>query len=69
MTEPNLIRLSDIIVQNPDAGSFQDLLTAIRDRAEAAGKAMLEIDIKPDYPDTPRNWEFQVESAFTWGHR
>jgi len=65
----DLIRLSDIIVQNPDVGSFPGLIKVIRDRAEEAGKAMLEMDIKPDYPDTPRNWEFLVESAFTWGHR
>lgn len=65
----NLIRLSEIITQNPQNGSFDQLIASIRDRAEAAGKAMLEIDIKPDYPDTPRNWEFLVESAFTWGHR
>jgi len=65
----NLIRLSEIIVQNPQVGSFDGLIAAIRERAEAAGKAMLEMDIKPDYPDTPRNWEFLVESAFTWGNR
>jgi hypothetical protein len=63
------IRLSDIIIQNPQAGSFNDLIEAIKVRADAAGKAMLELDIKPDYPDTPRNWEFLVETAFTWGTR
>ena len=65
----NIIRLSDIIVQNPQVGSFPDLIVVIQDRAEAAGKAMLEMDIKPDYPETPRNWEFLIESAFTWGHK
>jgi len=65
----NMIRLSDIIIQNPQAQSFPELIAVIRQRAEQAGQAMLEIDLKPDYPDTPRNWEFLVESAFTWGER
>lgn len=67
MNQP--ILLSDIIIKNPDARSFQQLLEVIRVVADDAGKAMLEMDIKPDFPDTPRNWEFLVESAFTWGTR
>jgi len=60
-------RLSEIIIQNPTTKSFAELIAAIKRHADTAGKAMLEIDIKPDYPDTPRNWEFLVETAFTWG--
>jgi hypothetical protein len=63
------IRLSDIIIQNPEARSFKELIEVIRLSADAAGKAMMEMDIKPDFPDTPRNWEFMIESAFTWGTR
>lgn len=63
------ILLSDIIIRNPDARSFRELLEVIKRVADGAGKAMLEMDIKPDFPDTPRNWEFLVESAFTWGTR
>ena len=67
MSQP--ILLSDIIIRNPQARSFQQLIEVIRLTADAAGKGMLEMDIKPDFPDTPRNWEFLVESAFTWGTR
>ena len=48
---------------------FVDLLAAIRRRAEEGERYMLEVDLKPDYPDTPRNWEFLVEEAFVWGER
>ncbi|MBT6094433.1 MAG: sulfur relay protein DsrC [Rhodospirillaceae bacterium] len=63
------ILLSNIIIRNPDTASFQELIEVIKHHADQAGKAMLEMDIKPDYPDTPRNWEFLIETAFTWGTR
>ncbi len=65
MSQP--ILLSDIIIRNPQARSFKDLVEVIKRTADDAGKALLEMDIKPDFPDTPRNWEFVVETAFTWG--
>lgn len=67
MNQP--ILLSDIIIRNPQARSFNELIEAIKLTADDAGKAMLEMDIKPDFPDTPRNWEFLIETAFTWGTR
>ena len=35
----------------------------------AKGVIMLNFDLKPDFPDTPRNWEWEIENAFTWGGR
>jgi len=61
--------LSDLIIQHPEVNSFADLLGAIRKRAELGERYMLEVDLKPDFPDTPRNWEFLVEEAFVWGER
>ena len=46
--------------------NFPELLEKIGELGRA-GTTMLQIDIKPDYRDTPKNWENQVESAFTWG--
>ncbi|HJO75898.1 MAG TPA: hypothetical protein QGH84_11925 [Rhodospirillales bacterium] len=61
--------LSELIIQHPEVSMFVDLLAAIRRRAEEGERYMLEVDLKPDYPDTPRNWEFLVEEAFVWGER
>lgn len=61
-------RLSDLIAQNPQLQSFPELLEAVGMHGKS-GATMLEVDIKPDYPDTPRNWESQVEMAFTWWGR
>ena len=61
-------RLSDFIIRNPDIMTFAELLVAIGKHGKA-GATMLQVDIKPDFTDTPRNWESQVEMAFTWGER
>jgi len=61
--------LSDLIIQHPEVCTFPDLLDVIRRRAEIGENYMLEVDLKPDFPETPRNWEFLVEEAFVWGER
>ena len=62
------MKLSDVIIQNPDVESFDSLLAAVRQRA-GAGECFLEFDVKPDYRDTPRNWAMQLETAFYWGEK
>ena len=64
----NLVLLSDIIIRNSDLHTFQDLLATIRKHG-GDGAILLRIDLKPDYTDTPRNWEMQLEAAFTWGDK
>ncbi len=63
------ILLSDIIIQNPDVNSFEGLIAVIRRKAEAGERFFLQMDLKPDYRDTPRDWEFRIEEAFSWGER
>mgnify|MGYP004240854261 CR=1 FL=1 len=62
----NVMLLSNFIIRNPDIMNFSELLVAIGNLGKS-GAIMLQIDIKPDYRDTPKNWESQVESVFTWG--
>lgn len=64
MTAP--LPLSEIIIRNPDARTFADLMKVIAELGEKGG-VLLSIDIKPDFSDTPRNWETRVENAFTFG--
>lgn len=63
-----ITRLSDFIIRNPEVLTFADLMKAVGKHGKA-GATMLQVDIKPDFADTPRNWESQVEMAFTWGER
>ncbi len=61
-----MLDLSDLIIQNPQINNFNDLLEAVRRRA-SEGEIHLQFDIKPDYRDTPRNWQWVIETAFYQG--
>lgn len=58
-----MLYLSEILIQNPDLDSFVDMLDIVRQRAQ--GEIHLKIDIKPNYMDTPPNWEDLIEGAFS----
>jgi hypothetical protein len=62
------IMISDIIIQHPEINSFQALLEAVRN-ITSNDMLFLSFDVKPDYRDTPRDWEWQLEGAFTGGKR
>ena len=63
------VLLSEIILQHPEVVSFEELLHVIRRHGEEGGSIFMEFDINPEFPDTPRNWESRVESAFVGGAR
>ena len=63
-----VLNLSELIIQHPEVTSFRDLLTVVERRGKS-GQVLLHFDIKPDFPDTPRNWETEIENAFMWGPR
>ncbi len=63
-----MLNLSDLVIQNPESGSFHDVVLLVRQRADD-GEIFLNFDVKPDYIDTPRNWQWQLETAFNRGMR
>lgn len=58
-----MANLSDLIIQHPEVSSFDELLELVV-RTAKAGEIFLEFDVKPDYRDTPRNWNDRLETAF-----
>lgn len=62
------VMISEIIIQHPEINSFQELLEAVRN-ITSNDMLFLSFDVKPDYRDTPRDWEWQLEGAFTGGKR
>lgn len=62
------ILLSDIIIRHPEIDSFEELLATVR-HITSADMLFLEFDVKPDYRDTPRDWQWQLEGAFIGGPR
>jgi len=62
------VRISDIIIQHPEINSFIELLDAVRG-ITSDNMLFLEFDVKPDFRDTPRDWQWQLEGAFVGGKR
>jgi hypothetical protein len=60
------VKLSDIIIQHPEVNSFPELLDKVR-AMTSEHMIFLNLDVKPDYRDTPRNWEWKLEAAFGAG--
>lgn len=58
-----MLHLSEVLIQNPQLESFDDLLEIVKDRSKT--EIHLKIDVKPNYPDTPANWEDRIEGAFS----
>jgi hypothetical protein len=55
--------ISDLIIAHPEVTSFVELENLVVEVARQ-GEIHLYFDIKPEYPDTPRKWEQQLELAF-----
>jgi len=63
-----MLDLSDLVIQNPRVDSFHDLVLLVRRRA-VDREVLLHFNVKSDYVDTPRNWQWQLETAFNRGMR
>lgn len=59
-----MLWLSELLMQNQDLESFQELLELVSDRARS-GERFLGSDVRPPFPDTPVDWEERIEATFT----
>ena len=59
-----MLYLSEILIQNPDLESFEDLKEALVIVAKK-GELFFRMDVKPPFFDTPKSWEDQLEAVFT----
>jgi len=63
-----LIKVSDLIIEHPEARSFEDLKRLVVAAAKE-GYRFLQFDVKPEFVDTPRNWDLALEAVFYHGDR
>jgi hypothetical protein len=63
-----LIKVSDLMIGNPDVRSFEDLKRLVVAAAKS-GYRFLQFDVKPEFVDTPRNWDLALEAVFYRGDR
>ncbi len=61
-----MAQLSDLIIGHPEVTTFSELEKLVQHAGES-GQMFLEFDVKPDFRDTPRNWQWVLEAAFTRG--
>jgi len=61
-----MAQLSDLIIGHPEVTTFDELIELVQHAGES-GQMFLEFDVKPDFRDTPRNWQWVLEAAFTRG--
>jgi hypothetical protein len=59
----NMLHVSEVLMQNPDVDSFEQLVQVIRERSKT--EMFFRIDVKPPFIDTPEDWEDRLEAAFT----
>ena len=55
--------LSELIIGHPDISSFSELEDVVTGLARA-GEIHLYLDIRPEYVDTPRDWQQRLEIVF-----
>lgn len=58
-----MLLLSEVLIQSPDVETFEDLIKVIKVRRQ--GAMFFRIDVKPQFSDTPEDWEDRLEAAFT----
>ena len=59
-----MLYLSNILIANQDVQTFDELKQLVRAFAQQ-GEMFLRFDVKPPYPDTPNDWEDQLEATFS----
>lgn len=59
-----MLYLSQILIANKEVQTFDDLKEVVREFARR-GEMFLRFDVKPPYPDTPLDWEDQLEATFS----
>ena len=59
-----MLWLSEVLLQEHDLNSFDELQEKIKERARA-GEMFFRMDVKPPFADTPADWEERLEAVFT----
>lgn len=58
-----MLCVSEILLQHQELESFTELVELVKEGARN-GERFFEMDVKPEYGDTPDDWQNQLESAF-----
>jgi hypothetical protein len=59
-----MLILSEVLIQEHELNTYVELVKLIQLKA-SNGEIFFDIDVKPPFPDTPENWEENLEIIFT----
>ncbi|MDC9715122.1 MAG: sulfur relay protein DsrC [Gammaproteobacteria bacterium] len=59
-----MLLISEVMIANPSLDTFEDLVVVLKTIAKGSDERFFQMDVKPDYGDTPENWEDRLEAAF-----
>lgn len=59
-----MLYLSEVLLRNHELESFEDLVETVKREASESGEIFFDMDVKPQFADTPDNWEDRLEGAF-----
>ncbi len=59
-----MLWLSEVLLEHHALDNFDELIDVIKQKA-SSGEMFFRMDVKPTFPDTPKNWEDRLEAAFT----
>ena len=59
-----MLLISEIMIGNPQIDDFEELVVMLKAISDSSDERFFRMDVKPDYQDTPENWEDRLEAAF-----
>ena len=59
-----MLLISEIMIGNPQIDDFEELVVLLKAISDSSDERFFRMDVKPDYQDTPENWEDRLEAAF-----
>ena len=59
-----MLKLSELLIAYPELDEFEALEAKIKEVAQGSGERFFKIDVKPQFNDTPKNWEDRLEASF-----
>ena len=59
-----MLTISEVLMSHHDMTSFGELVEYVRQRARH-GEIFIELDLRPQFEDTPEDWAERLEAAFS----
>ncbi len=58
-----MLYLSELLIEHHELTSFEELIHLIQEHKKTRER-FFRMDVRPNFADTPENWEDRLEAAF-----